>query len=498
MTAPAQLLHELLDRAAAEHPEGVAVTAGADARTYAELRDLSHRVAGRLLDDVVSVGSRVLVVAETDVRMPGLLYGCARAGTPFIVLHPRSAAASVRHVMSDCAPAVVVTDRDDVRALAAELGTGHIHTLDELTARDVAPATPGRAPRTPTSVDPACFIYTSGTASRPRAVVSTHQQMCFAVHAIASQLRYRADDVVFCALPLSFDYGLYQLFLAAAAGAHVVLAGSASAGPSLATDLAESGATVLPAVPSIAQNLTRLLAHRPRPLDRLRLLTNTGAAVPEPTITALRRQLPGLRVQLMYGLTECKRAAIMPPDEDLRRPGRCGRALPGTEILILGEKGEELPRGHVGEIVVRGAHVMAGYWRQPALTAQKFARLDDISPALRTGDFGSLDDDGFLTFMGRRDDLYKERDVRVSAVEVAKAAAAVDGVESAHVLVPGPMRARAVLVVTGDVEPAQVLRAMAAHLDATKVPSECRVVPHLPFSTNGKVADAELTEMVGG
>ncbi|MGP3948528.1 class I adenylate-forming enzyme family protein [Streptomyces sp. 7N604] len=496
MTSPSQLLHQLLDRAAELHPRAVAVRDDRSSATYAELDELSRHVAHRLGEAGLSVGSRVLIVAKVDVGLPALLYGCSRAGAVFVVLHPQSSAATVRHVMGDCEPSLVVTDRDDVRVIAEDLGVAPAHGIEAL----VPSATPGQAPaavpRLPTSVDPACFIYTSGTTSLPRAVVSTHQQMCFAVQAIASQLQYRADDVVFCALPLSFDYGLYQLFLAAAAGAQVVLAAKASAGPPLVGDLAESGATVLPAVPSIAQNLARLLAHRRRRLERLRLLTNTGGTIPDQTLTTLRQQLPHLRVQLMYGLTECKRAAIMPPDEDLRRPGRCGRALPGTEIRILDDEGEEVPHGHIGEIVIRGPHVMVGYWRQPSLTARTFVCLDGISPALRSGDYGSVDDDGYLIFAGRRDDLYKERDVRVSAVEVVNAATAVAGVEAAHVLVPRLGRPRAVLVVTGHVEPAEVLRTMATHMDAIKIPGECVVVPQLPLSPNGKVADAELAETV--
>jgi acyl-CoA synthetase (AMP-forming)/AMP-acid ligase II len=216
------------------------------------------------------------------------------------------------------------------------------------------------------------------------------------------------------------------------------------------------------------------------------MLTNTGAAMPQRTLHDLRAALPGLRVHLMFGLTECKRATVMPADGDLRRPGSSGRALPGTEVFVIGEDGRRRPPGETGEIVVRGPHVMSGYWRRPELTAQRFPRADGLFPELRTGDYGWLDEEGYLYFTGRRDDLYKANGFRVSAGEVEAAARRVTGVESAAVLPPAQDRP-ASLFVTGAVRSEEVLLALREQIEDFKVPARCVVLDALPLTGNGKV-----------
>ena len=177
--------------------------------------------------------------------------------------------------------------------------------------------------------------YTSGSTGMPKAVVSTHAQVVFAVGAIASQLDYRADDVVWCALPLSFDYGMYQIFLSTLAGARLHLASPADTGPTLPRHRGQHGRGAAHQVPALARGLARMLSRPGTAVPALRLLTNTGAAMPPEVLRDLRARIPTLRVQLMFGLTECKRAAVMPVDEDLRRPGASGRALPGTELSLI-------------------------------------------------------------------------------------------------------------------------------------------------------------------
>lgn len=484
------LLHDLLDSAAERWPGNVALTAGEQRRTWADLAADSHRLAAALHAAGVRRGDRVVATATGGTDVPALVFGASRIGAAFTILHDQTHRAGLAHVLDDCAPALLVTDVADLD-LARERGiAATTPALLAASAADPAPGSPGgHAPWAgpgPLPVDPVCLIYTSGTTALPKAVVSTHQQAVFAVGAIQAVLGYRPDDVVFCALPLSFDYGLYQVFLAAASGAQVHLAGAASAGPALLRTLRDSGATVLPAVPSLAETLAVLARRRQNALPRLRLLTNTGAAIAAETLAGLRAALPGLTVQVMYGLTECKRTTIMPPDGDLDRPGSCGRALPGTEVAVLDPAGTPLPAGEVGELVVRGPNVMAGYWRRPELTAEKFPRREGLLPELRTGDYGWVDADGYVYFEGRRDDLYKERGFRVSATEVEAAAHRVPGVRSAAVVPPVGKRP-SVLAVVGDVDAETVLDALRGEIEEYKIPRRCVVLADLPLSVNGKV-----------
>jgi acyl-CoA synthetase (AMP-forming)/AMP-acid ligase II len=487
MTAPA-LLHHLLDNAADWFPRRPAVHDPDGSVTWAELRMDSERLAGWLRRSGVRRGDRVIMAVPPSRLVPALGFACSRAGAVFVPLGEETAGAIARHMLTDAAPALLVTDGEALRAVAATCGVPCVSTGECRSAPTGGPAPEAEA----LAVDPAAFIYTSGSTAMPKAVVSTHQQMTFAARAIQSRLRYRPEDVVWCGLPLSFDYGLYQIFLCALSGAALHLPRPGSAGQWLATGLRSAGATVLPAVPSLAASLARLLARRATPLPALRLLTNTGAAMPRPLTARLRECLPCLRIQLMYGLTECKRATIMPPDEDLHRPDACGVALPGTEVYVAGPDGERLPTGTVGEVVVRGPHVMAGYWRQPELTARRFPRAHGLFPELRTGDYGRIDADGYLYFTGRHDGLYKERGHRVSTEEVTAAAYRVAGITAAVVLPPEPGEAGATLVVTGSLPPDEALRGMRTELDEAKIPARCLVVGELPLTSNGKVAHVRL------
>jgi acyl-CoA synthetase (AMP-forming)/AMP-acid ligase II len=260
-----------------------------------------------------------------------------------------------------------------------------------------------------------------------------------------------------------------------------------TAGPGLVGELSRARATVLPAVPTLAATLARLLDRHRGAVPPLRLLTNTGAAMPAATLSRLRAAVPGLGVQLMFGLTECKRVSIMEVDGDLHHPGSGGRPLPGTEVRVVDDHGAPVPNGTTGELVVIGPHVMSGYWRRPEETARRFVRRDGLFPELHTGDYGWLDDDGYLYFAGRRDDLYKSRGFRVSTVEVEAAACRVDGVRAAAVLTPGPGRADAVLVVVAASGPGDMLAGLRRELEDFKVPATCVCLDALPTNGNGKI-----------
>ncbi|MEU1662142.1 class I adenylate-forming enzyme family protein [Streptomyces sparsogenes] len=486
------LVHEIFDEAARRWPHRPAVTSDGVTLTHAELASAGRRVAARLTASGVRPGQRVLVGAATSPLLPAVVYAASRAGAVFSLLHEQVRGPQLAHILDDSEPALLISDREQNLASAAGKGVStvdardlarHVFAEGDGGAREGAEEVPAAGRLT---VDPVSMIYTSGTTALPKAVVGTHQQVLFAADAIQRVLRYRPDDTVYSPLPLSFDYGLYQLFLGALSGAHVWLGRPTDIGPPLLTHLARSRATVLPAVPSVADALARLLHRSGRSNHELRLLTNTGAAMPQQTLEELRSACPNLRVQLMFGLTECKRATIMPVDGDLARPGSSGRALPGTEVFVVDEEGERQPPGTAGEIAVRGPHVMSGYWRRPELTARRFPRREGLFPELRTGDYGWLDDEGYLYVTGRRDDLYKAGGFRVSAAEVEAAARRVPGVRTAALLPPGAGRPP-LLFVTGEVTAAGVLHAMREQIEEFKIPSHCSVLDTLPLTGNGKV-----------
>ncbi|MEE1927853.1 class I adenylate-forming enzyme family protein [Streptomyces sp. TRM 70351] len=485
-------LHDLIAPSPAD--DRPAVTTGGTTLTYAELRAEAGAWAARLAARGLGRGDRVLLTSSVAAARPACLYAASRIGAVFSVIHDEVRGEVLRHVLTDCEPRLFLTTDPDARAVAR---------AEDVPAPDPDDPGPGGAGADgPPSgsvlpVDPLCLIYTSGTTALPKAVVSTHAQALFATRAIGRRLRYDERDTVFSALPLSFDYGLYQLFLAAAAKAHVVLASPAEAGPRLLANLVRHRATVFPAVPPLSAGLLSLLSRRPQEAERvrLRLMTNTGAATPRETLSGLRRLLPGLAVQLMFGLTECKRVSIMEPDEDRLRPDAVGRPLDGTEVFTVDEDGRRLPPGSHGELTVRGPHVMSGYWRRPELTARRFVARDGLFPELRTGDYGVVGTDGYVYFQGRRDDVYKQDGFRVSSVEVEAAARALPGVDEAAVLVPAPGRP-AVLVTTGTAAPQETAAQLGQRVERYKVPPRCHALDRLPTNANGKTDKKKLAAML--
>jgi acyl-CoA synthetase (AMP-forming)/AMP-acid ligase II len=488
-TGSVRNLHALLDDAAAAAPGAAAIRDQLDGWTYSRLAGLSHAFGSWLAARGVSAGDRVLIQSRNGPELAAMLYGCSRRGAIFVPVNPGMKPFHLRSVFANCEPRVALAG-DGMAGVIRELTRTEVHDLHAVwpDIENCRASCPG--PDDVTDGDIAMLSYTSGSTAAPKAVVCPQAQMVFAATAINSVLGYRPGDVIFCRLPFSFDYGLYQLLLGCLARAEVVVA---STGPdvTLLRQIRQTGATVVPVVPSLASILVTLAERDPGP-SSVRLFTNTGAALPQATSDALRARFPGARVARMFGTTECKRISIMPPERELERPASVGLPLPGTEIVILDRAGQPLPTGQTGEIVVRGPHVMAGYWRAPEITAGTFRRDERTGQVwLHTGDYGQLDHDGYLYFEGRRDDMFKHKGTRVSTLEIEAAAMDIPGVRGAAVTPPPAGGALEICVAT-ELSPQAILRELAIRLESAKVPTVCHIVDEIPLTLNGKTERRRL------
>nr|WSY54845.1 AMP-binding protein [Streptomyces sp. NBC_00886] len=477
------LVHTLLDDASAERPDARAVRDAQGAWTYRETADHSRAVAAWLTGRGVRPGDRVLVQWPTDRRLVAVLYGVSRAGAVLVPVNPDTRPYQLTAIVESAEPRLVLTadERDVVWKEIEDPGDTDAH-----------PEPAGVTPE-----DLAFLVYTSGSTSVPKGVVEPHAQVVFATRALVEELGYREDDVVFCRFPVSWDYGLYKVLMCAAARCEIVLAGEES-DLTLLRRMREVGASVVPIVPSFATMIGKLVGRESAPADgnRIRLFTNTGAALPPSTADRLREAFPGAVVVRQYGQTESKRITVMPPAEEHTRPGSVGRTIRGTRVLILDPDGNELPPGEPGEIVATGPHVMPGYWRAPEISARTF-RTDPATGRLRlhTGDYGTLDEDGYLYFHGRVDDMFKRKGIRMSTLEIEAAAMDIPGVRAAGVVPPSGERDLAICV-ESDLAPPIVLRELAQRLEPLKVPSLCHVVGRFPLTAHGKNATKELTALL--
>ncbi|MFE3180564.1 class I adenylate-forming enzyme family protein [Streptomyces violascens] len=484
----------LLAAAVAARPDAPAVRDASGVWTYAELDAWSRAYADWLTGQGVGHADRILVRVGNTREFTALMFGALRRGIAFVPVNPAMKRFHLNTVVPDCDPVLVIGQDAQDAAILRELTERPVFELDEVrrgaeALYDAAPAALDEAPVAPD--DLGLLIYTSGSTSAPKAVVSTHAPIVFAARAIQARLDYREDDVVLVAVPVSFDYGLYQILLSVIAGAQVVLT-SPDRHVRLLGTLHEHQVTVVPLVPSLGEMLLTLSKRDRREAPPVRLFTNTGAALTGPVIAQLRAAFPGAQVSPMFGTTECKRITVLEPDGDIARPGSVGRALDGTEVLILDDDGRLLPPGTVGEICVRGPHIMTGYWQAPEQTALRF-RPDPVTGevTLHTGDYGHLDTDGHLYFEGRRDDLFKRKGVRMGTLEIETAALDIKGVTAAAALAPAEGHDLTLYAVT-ELPADEVLAQLTERLEAAKVPAACHLLDELPLTPNGKTDKQRL------
>jgi acyl-CoA synthetase (AMP-forming)/AMP-acid ligase II len=345
-------------------------------------------------------------------------------------------------------------------------------------------------------LDLACLIYTSGTTGEPKGVMCDHSNMTFVSDSVIEYLRNTATDIVLNVLPLSFSYGLYQLLMTFRFGGTLVLEKSFAYPASILKMIEEEKVTGFPGVPTVFAMLVQLDIST-FDLSSLRYMTNAAAALPPSHIQELRRKLPGTAFYAMYGLTEAKRALYLPPEWLEQKPGSVGIAIPGTEVWLEDESGHRLGPHAVGELVVRGRHVMRGYWGDPALTAERF-RPDRV-PGERlcyTGDLFRMDEEGCMYFVSRKDDVIKVRGEKVAPTEVEHVLCRLEGVvEAAAIGIPDAMLGqaiKAVVVTTKDLSTKDVLAHCRAHLEEFMVPKWVEFRAALPKSPSGKIKKQEL------
>ncbi|MGW2472396.1 class I adenylate-forming enzyme family protein [Streptomyces sp. NPDC001665] len=468
---------ELFARARAERPGHLALVDATGPLTYAELGTETDRAVGWLRGQGVGAGERIVYAGGGDRTFLALLWAAFRIGAVFVPVHPDLTDHQIDHIVRDCTAALAVCPPT---AGGAARGTVEVErAAREITATDADPFA-----AEPADDAVALLIYTSGTTGRPKGVVCPHRQILAAVRSVNAELGYRADDVVLCRLPLSFDYGLYQALLCTLTGSTLVLT-SRGGDVGLIRAIERHGVTVIPLVPSLAQILV-LLQRKLRRDTRVRLFTNTGARPSPAMMRELLGLFPGSVFASMYGMTECKRISVLDPALYERHPESVGRPIPGLRVRIADPDGRTLPPGETGEIVVRGETVMAGYWGVPLERQSRYVRRADGSLELRTGDQGRLDADGLLYFVGRDDDMVKRRGLRIALSEIELAAERVPGVYAAVVPRPADEDAPLLLAVQTDLAPHEVRAALVGLLDPARRPDGIVPLDSMPLTANGK------------
>jgi long-chain acyl-CoA synthetase len=453
----------LLEARALDMPSKEALVCGGERYTYAQLDEGARRVANLLRDAGVRSGDRVAVCLENSADAVIAIFAVLKANAVFFVVNPHARPEYRNHLMSNSGAAVIVA-RDSS-------GKPFVTRLTNPLRND------GSA-----DADLAALVYTSGSTGTPKGVMLSHRNLTFAAESISSYLHISAGDVILSVLPLSFTYGLGQVTTAFHAGAKLVLESSFTYPRAVLDTMRRERVTGFPIVPTMATLLLQqdLRMHR---LPHLRYITNAAAALPVAKTRKLRAAFPHAELFLMYGQTECQRVSYLPPELVDEFPESVGIPIPGTSTEVV-----------EGELVVRGPHIMSGYWKDEALTAKVLGR-DSLTgeTVLHTGDLFRTDTNGLLYFIDRRDDMIKVRGEKVAPRYIEEIIAELRGVAEVSVYgVPDDLSGDTIVA---SVKPAdgsaitaeEVRRHCLARLEPFKVPKVVDIRSTLPTIANGKV-----------
>jgi acyl-CoA ligase (AMP-forming) (exosortase A-associated) len=516
-------LHDIIAHSAAHSPAQPALYYKQDVLTYAELHQGVKQTAALLQRSDIKRFDRVAVYLPKQFETVFCLFGCAMAGAVFVPVNAGLKAAQVSHILQDCNVRVLVTSTERFNALQDELhlcsdlhtvlltdaGGSELRQIAHIQLRPFMLDEPHAEVQSypfATDADMAAILYTSGSTGKPKGVVLSHRNILLGAQSVSSYLNNTADDVILALLPLSFDYGLSQLTTAFLTGASVVLLDFFLV-QDVVRAVQQHKVTGIAAVPPLWAQLAK--ARWPEgSSDSVRYLTNSGGAMPQPLLAQLQQIFHRAQPYLMYGLTEAFRSTYLPPSELTNRPGSMGKAIPNAEIVVVREDGSLCGPNEPGELVHRGPLVSLGYWNAPEKTAERF-KFDPVAPkgiqlpqlAVWSGDTVRYDEDGFLYFIGRRDEMIKTSGYRVSPTEVEEEVYRLSPalVDVAAIGVPHAELGQAILVLfackeSDTADTASWANQLKRSLPNFMQPKALIAQPALPKNANGKIDRKLLSE----
>ena len=450
------LLHEFLEESARKYPNKVALVQKEERWTYRAIDEKANQVAHALRNQGIQRGDRVAIFLDNSVESVVSLFGILKADAVFLMLSSLLKPAKLGYILNNCRVKMMISEDRKLNAasdvfpsipsLKSVISVGsqsaissssevHFQILPWSEIDALPPDSRHKPPTRNIDLDLATVIYTSGSTGNPKGVMLTHLNMISAATSITTYLRNVPEDIILSCLPLSFDYGLYQVLMAFKFGGTIILEKSFTYPYDVIKKMVKEKVTGFPGVPTIFAILLQMKDLKNFDLQSLRYITNTAAALPVSHIRQIREAFPQAILYSMYGLTECKRVSYLPPEELDRRPDSVGRGMPNEEVWITDEQGHRAGPGVVGELVVRGSNVMRGYWEDPE-TTDRVLKPGPLpgEKVLYTGDLFRMDEEGFLYFVGRKDDMIKTRGERVSPKEVENSIHSMEGVAEAAVI----------------------------------------------------------------
>ncbi len=510
-----RLLHQLLTEKVNSTPSNTAITHKKNSWSFQQLGQLVKKQAQALLGVGLKPQQRVAIYLPKQIETVSSFLSISQAAGVFVPINPVLKAAQVSHILTDCSVQILITSKSRLQGLSTILDQcSDLKTIivveDDTPENSLYPAqqilgwqdflSHADGQTLPTVIDTkmAAILYTSGSTGKPKGVVLSHLNIVAGAQSVAEYLQITEQDKLLAVLPFSFDYGLNQLTSALLQGAHCVLLDYLLPRDVIKA-LVKFEITGLAAVPPLWAQLATL--EWPKSINQhLRYMTNSGGKMPKSILDSLCTKVPACQFYLMYGLTEAFRSTFLPPEQIKQRPDSMGKAIPNAEILVVNQDGTLCTPHEPGELVHKGSLVAMGYWNDQKKTAERFKPAPNqlkglplTEIAVWSGDQVSMDEEGYLYFVGRKDDMLKTSGYRVSPTEIEEVIYSSNLVkEVAAIGIPHETLGQTIIAVVSvdnidEFDTPQLMQLCKSQLANFMVPAKIIVLAGLPKNPNGKI-----------
>ncbi|BAF72045.1 AMP-binding protein [Sulfurovum sp. NBC37-1] len=509
-------IRNLLEIAAQSEPEKIGLRHGSETYSYAQLIEKVDQIAHYLATLGLKKGSRIGIYSNKRAEQVIAILAVLSTEYVFVPITRLLKPEQIQHIIDDCNISCIITDKVKIENIKAINFGGKIISYEaseqsDVSLEEIYKCYTAEVKCDVKGHDNAVITYSFGSSGNPRGIVIDHRALTDGARIVSKYLNIQKEDVISGILSFNLDYGLNQIFTTlykkATLAIHKFVLPS-----DFFSHLIDENITVLPLMPIHITQMFDEDPHRipqPEHFRNLRAITSSGGNITPLMVKNITTHFPDTAFYSMHGLTEAFRSAYLDPSQIHIRPNSIGKAIPDVEIFIINEEGEACKPREVGELIHRGACIYKGYWNAPDETAKRFKSIHILDKVLHpegqltdeiviaSGDYVYADEEGYIYFVSRKDDMIKTQGFRVSPHEIESVVYAniEEITECAVFSIPNEQIEEEIVMVYGskhELAKNEILFELKKHLPNYMLPAQIVYKKSMPLKTlHDKVIDKE-------